>query len=287
MRRAAAFALLLLFAFTVGCGKRKGNPSAPTHFHRVVSLSPSTTEAMFAIGAGDTLVGRSRYCDFPAEAAKLPQVGGYVDPNLEAILGLAPDLVIGARGPLGTQVTDALDQRGIRWFFPKTESFDEIRTMLRALGEQTGHKDSAEQLVTQIDQSLRTTHDLIAQRVHPRVLLVFGLEPIVVAGPTGFTNELLTAGGAVNAVSAGDAYPTLGMEKVLALDPDVVLNAVMSEAHAATRIATGAPGWGELRAVKEGRVRYLTDESILRPGPRVAEAARTIAHSLFDDIPAK
>lgn len=287
MNRRGAFVVLLLAPLLVAsCTKKKDAP-ADSVPHRVVSLSPSTTEAMFAIGAGDALVGRSRYCDFPPAVTKLPQVGGYVDPNLEAILGLAPDLVIGARGPSGTQVTDALDQRGVRWFFPRTESFDEIRAMLHALGEKTGHRDGATELVSKIDASLKQTHDLVADRKHPRVLLVFGLEPIVVAGPTGFTNELLTAGGAVNVVNAGDAYPTLGMEKVLALDPDVVLNAVMSEAHAATRIAKGAPGWGDLRAVRDGHVAHLTEESILRPGPRVAEAARTIAHTLYPDIPAK
>ncbi len=277
--------LLLGIACTwalVACSKKAPNhASAPK---RIVSLSPSTTEAVFAIGGGALLVGRSRYCDYPAEAARLPQVGGYVDPNLEAILGLAPDLVIGARGPTGTKVTDALDQRGVSWFFPKTESFQEIRTMLTDLGHSIGHDQEAAKLVADIDASLARTREQLGKRTKPRVLLVFGFEPIVVAGPAGFANELLTEAGGENAVREGEAYPTLGMERVLALDPDVVLNAVMSEPNASSRISKDAPGWGKLRAVQAGRVVFLSDESVLRPGPRVGRGVGVVAHALFPDL---
>ncbi|MEJ7733560.1 MAG: helical backbone metal receptor, partial [Polyangiaceae bacterium] len=94
---------------------------------RVVSLSPSTTETVFALGAGAELVARSRQCDFPPEAARLPAVGGYADPNVEAIIALAPTLVVGARGPAGPVLEAALRGKGIATFFPETESLAQIQ----------------------------------------------------------------------------------------------------------------------------------------------------------------
>jgi iron complex transport system substrate-binding protein len=117
----------------------------------------------------------------------------------------------------------------------------------------------------------------------PRTLLVFGLEPIVVAGPHSFAGEMLAHAGARNAVSEGKGYPTLGMENVLALDPDVVLNAALEESHGSQRIGKDTPGWQKLRAVAEGRVMPLADEAVLRPGPRLGEGLARVARAVHPD----
>src|SRR6185295_14894222 len=101
---------------------------------RVVSISPSTTEAAFAIGAGSLLVGRSTYCDYPPEALHLPVVGGFADPSLEAIVARSPTLVIGAHGPAGPALEQALKARSIATFFPETESIAQIEAMIGELG---------------------------------------------------------------------------------------------------------------------------------------------------------
>src|SRR5438309_5001124 len=97
---------------------RKWTPSSAIAPARIVSLSPSTTETLFALGAGERLVGRSRFCDYPPEVRRIPSVGGYVDASLEAILALAPDLVVGARGPAGPSLANKLGSMGIATFFP-------------------------------------------------------------------------------------------------------------------------------------------------------------------------
>ena len=282
-------AVVLLFLWSLlawvpgaaGCSRPRARPAAPGV--RVVSLSPSTTETMFAIGAGALLVGRSRYCDYPKEALALPQVGGYVDPNLEAILALEPTLVTGARGPSGTSLTDTLGARGVAWFFPETESFAQIDAMMLGLGERTGHTDGARALVDKVHARIAEVERSVAGGPRVRALLLFGLEPIVVAGPSSFADEMLGRAGAVNAVREGKGYPTLGMETVLALDPDVVLNAAVAEAHGAERIAKDTPGWRELRAVKLGRVMPLTDEAVLRPGPRIGDGLARIARAVHPE----
>jgi len=293
MHRILAFWLLMLLASGLGCSRKadlsspRGAPDAARVAVRVVSLSPSTTEALFAIGAKSAVVGRSRYCDYPPEALALPQVGGYADPNFEAILALKPDLVVGGRGPAGPQLLDRLRAFGTDGYFPETESFAQIDEMLLGLGARTGHAREAEDVVAKMRAREAGVERALAGRPRPRVLLVFGLEPVVVAGPRSFPNEMLARAGAENAVREGGAYPMVGMEQILALDPDVVVNAAIAEAHGAQRIDGNAAGWRELRAVKGGHVVALEDESLLRPGPRIAEALALLARSLHpeDKIP--
>jgi iron complex transport system substrate-binding protein len=279
MKGAIAAATVALLA----CSRAKTNDPPPAA-KRVVSLSPSTTEAMFAIGAGGELVGRSRYCDYPPEALPLPQVGGYVDPNLEAILGLRPDLVVGARGPAGPKLAETLTAHGVATFFPETESLAQIDAMLRSLGAKTGHGGDAEREVSRIDAHEKAITAAVSSMPKIKVLLVFDADPIVVAGPHGFPDELVTAAGGLNVVTEGSAYPTLGVERVLALDPDVILDASGGGSHGAGGvIARDTPGWREVGAVKRGRVVAIADEAVLRPGPRIDTGLAMIARALHPD----
>lgn len=277
----AAGAALAAFGAAFGAslaGCRRARPASAAA-RRVVSLSPSTTEALAAIGARRALVGRSRYCDYPPDVAALPEVGGYVDPNLEAILALRPDLVTGARGPSGTTTVDALEARGVATYFPRTESLAEIDAMLAGLGERTGHAGEAAAVVRSIHADLDAVERGLADAPRPRVLFVFGVAPIVAAGPGSFPDEMIARAHATNAVTDGAGYPTIGIERVLALDPDVVVDAAWGE-RGKLAIAPGAAGWGKLRAVREGRVAHLEDEALLRPGPRVARGVERLARAV-------
>jgi iron complex transport system substrate-binding protein len=247
---------------------------------RVVSISPSTTETLFAIGAKDAVVGRSRYCDYPPEVLKLPQVGGYTDPSVEAILALSPDLVVGARGPIGRTLVDTLGTRGIATYFPETESVDGITQMVTGLGERTGKQREAADIVRSMREKLASVEAAEKQKPRVRVMLVFGLRPVVVAGPDGFPNEMLALVNAENVVKKGGAYPSISFETVIAMDPDVIVNAAIAESHGAQPITKDAAGWENVRAVKQGHVAAIADEAVLRPGPRVADGAEILARSI-------
>ena len=247
-------------------------------------MSPSTTEALFAIGAGPQTVGRSRYCDYPPEATALPKVGGYVDPSFEAILGLRPDLVTGARGPAGPAMTERLSARGIDTYFPATESFASIDAMILGLGTKTGHANEAQKVIDAVDAHVKAIEAAVSKSPRVRVLLVFGVAPVSAAGPNSFADEMVKRAGGINVLSQGGAYPTIGVEHVLSLDPDVVINAAMAEEHAKSAIQKDAPGWGSVRAVKEGRVVALEDESILRPGPRIADGLAVLARAIHPEV---
>ena len=251
---------------------------------RVVSLSPSTTETVAALGALPLLVGRSRYCDYPPEVAKLPEVGGYVDPNVEAIVGLRPDLVVGARGPAGRRIDDVLRERGIDTYFPATESVGDVLDMIRGVGAHLDRREQAGALVARIQARLADIEDRTRGLPPPRVLLLFGVQPIIAAGPKSFGDEIVRRAGAVNVVVHGDTYPALDLEAVAALDPDVIVDAAVAEEHGGQRIGRDASGWRELRAVKQDHVVALADEVILRPGPRIADGVELLARAIHPTL---
>jgi iron complex transport system substrate-binding protein len=271
-RRAALAGLLTLVA---GCGRAAPRTGAP----RVVSLSPSTTEAAFAIGAGNLLVGRSRFCDYPPEATALPVVGGFADPSIEAIVALRPTLAIGARGPAGPALEGTLAARGIATFFPETESIAQIEAMITELGRRLGHEEGARFAVAQIEAARRAVAAAKGPRV--RAAFLFDVAPIFAAGPGSFADELLREAGGENVITAGGAYPTLDIERLLALDPDVILDGAADE-QGRSRVLqkAGDPGWKSLRALRAGRVRPLAASVVLRPGPRIGEGLAAVARAL-------
>ncbi|MEZ4222096.1 MAG: helical backbone metal receptor [Polyangiaceae bacterium] len=279
-RRALLPIPLLLFA---GCKADAQRQPKTGDFRRVISLSPGTTEAVFALEAGARLVGRSRYCDYPPGAKSLPSVGGFVDPSLEAILGLSPDLVVGVQGPGGSKIAEQLSARGIASYFPETDTLAQIDGMLRGLGERLQASDAASRVTRRIDAQRASVAKAIRGRSLPRAVLLFGLRPIVVAGKGGFADEILRLSGARNVVS-GPRYPTIGIEQLLALDPDVLIDATGASGHEGETVNATTPGFRELRAVKNQRLISLHDDRVLRPGPRIGEGLVVLAHALHPGI---
>jgi iron complex transport system substrate-binding protein len=249
---------------------------------RVVSLSPATTEALFAIGAGSQAVGRSRYCDYPPEALALPVVGGFVDADFEAIVGLGPDLVVGAPGPGSVALADKLARRGVATWFPAIGAMATIQAMITGLGERTGHASQATRLAQALEAQARKVEASVAAEPAPRVLMVAGLSPIVAAGPGSFMDDLLGRARATNVLKEGAPWQTVEFERMLDLDPDVILEGAGGEG----RVQPSTPGWAELRAVRTGHVIPVSDPRILRPGPRVAEGLAVLAHALHPNVAA-
>lgn len=285
-RHLSLFAIAVV-AWALGCacsGDATAARTAPRGpARRIVSLTPNTTEALFAIGAGDRVVGVSRYCDWPREAASLPKVGGYVDPSLEAILALRPDLVVGARGPSNRGVVDRLRESDIATYFPLDRSLDDIYALLLGLGQRVGRSDAARTVVARLRRDRAAIDRALAGRTRPSVLLVYGYRPIVVAGPGGFADELVRASGGRNVVREGTAYPTISLERVEALAPEVIVEARFSEHED----GASAPDWQRLPtipAVRDGRVIVLRDERLVRPGPRVVEGIRVLASRLHPEV---
>ncbi|WP_437576714.1 ABC transporter substrate-binding protein [Sorangium sp. So ce887] len=280
--RRAALAALAAVALAA-CGRRV--PAAQGGA-RVVSLSPSTTEAVCAIGAGAALVGRSRHCDHPPEVLRLPSVGGYADPSIEAIIALSPTLVVGARGPAGPALDETLRGHGIATCFPETESLAQIETMLAELGQRLDAAPGAEQAIGRIRARRQAVEQAVKGMPRVRVAMLFDISPIFAAGPGSFADELLRLAGGENVIVRGGAYPSISVEHLLALDPDVLLDGTgEAGGQGASRLAMlrDALGWRSLRAVREGRVRPLRTDVVLRPGPRIGDGLAAVARALHGD----
>jgi iron complex transport system substrate-binding protein len=269
-------------AMIAACARNDVSASPTNDAHRIVSLAPSTTESLFAIGAGDRVVGRSRYCDWPPEVAALPAVGG-LKPDVEAVLELRPDLVVGPSSAVSSRLAQELGARNIAAWFPETESLAAIDALLIGLGQRSAHVTDASGVAAALDAHEQAIKRSVAAAPRPRVLIVVGLAPVVVAGPTSYLDELLRYAGASNVVAHGMAWPKLGYEEIVELDPEIVLDVSVGPSGM-SRVTADAAGWSGVRAVRKGHVIAINDERILRPGPRIADGLAMLARLLHPSV---
>jgi iron complex transport system substrate-binding protein len=253
---------------------------------RIVSLIPAVTEMLFAIGAGDQVVGVSTFDTYPKEATTRPRVGGLFDPNFEAILRLRPDLVI----VYGSQeeLIRRLGRASIPIYSYRHAGLADITGTLRAVGKRTGHGKEADALAAQIEKDLEAVRKSVAGKPRPRTLMVFGREEasmrgLYVNGGIGFLHDMLEAAGGTNVMADVKREGLqMSLEQLLARAPDVVLELRVTERWPAERQAREEAAWKavSIPAVRTGRVHFLPDEALTIPGPRVAAAVKAIADVL-------
>lgn len=238
---------------------------------RVVSLLPSLTESVCALNACERLVGVDRYSDHPAEVRRLPATGGGMDPQIETIVGLRPDVVLIARS---SPALSRLESLGLKVLALEPQSHEDVRRVLRTLALMLGQGEAeGEHLWQRLDADLsRAAAELPPERRGWRVYFEVASAPYA-AAPTSFIGQTLTRLGLGNVVPTGQGpFPRLNPEWVLRSDPDVLMVSAREAAGLAQR-----PGWRRLRAVVQGRVCRFDDaqaDALVRAGPRLAEAAR-------------
>jgi iron complex transport system substrate-binding protein len=257
---------------------------------RVVSTLPSATETVFALGAGDRVVGVSNYCRYPPAVLTLPKIGSYRKPDPEKIALLRPDLVIldRAAGPLAERLT-AL---GIRYAQVKLGSLAEVYSMISDIGRALGLPERAEKLNGDIRARLEAIRTETRGKPRPAVLMIVGRDPgqltnLVAVGPGTYLGELLAIAGGNNAITGINiAYPHISLETVVRLNPDVILDmpimgdAAVDPASQASRLPQPWPSHPELNAVRNKMVFGLTSEVLVTPGPRVADGVALIRERL-------
>ncbi len=244
-------------------GARHRFDTPPT---RIVSLVPSATETLLALGMGEHLVGRTDY-DRLLELAELPSVGGGLQPNLEVLVSLDPDLVVRFEGESDRVTADRLSDLGIPHFAIQPDGIADVQSSIRRLGAITGTRNAADSILAAIQQAL----DEVAARVEslPRrkVIYLMGGEPPWVAGPGTYIHELMAAGGADNVFGDLEGlYGPISLEQLITRDVDLIL---VSEGGVPRQVSevehAPVPSWVEV------------------PGPRLGEAARTIARLIHPD----
>ncbi|MFO0663810.1 MAG: helical backbone metal receptor [Polyangiaceae bacterium] len=274
----------LLAIAAIACTRKSGGSDGPSRSEggplRIVSLSPSFTETLFAIGAGDLLVGRSNQCNFPAAALSVPAVSDFAEPNLEGILARRPTLVVGPRGPATTRLEQPLRDRHIDSYFKSPESVRDIEEMFHDLGKTTSHVREAEAVWQSAEDVLKKVTVAVGSRPKKRIAMLLSTRPIYLAGPSSFPGGLVTLAGGENVAAVKTPYPAVSIEELAAWNPDTLLDATNMGSAARTGISAALPGFHLLRAVRENHVVPVTDDRVLRPGPRFAEGVEVLARSL-------
>lgn len=244
---------------------------------RVVSLAPSVTENLHAVGAGDRLVGATAACDFPTRVRRLPQVGNFLRPSYERIAALRPDLVVVASATLTLADAERLAGRlRIPVFVQIPRRYDDVARHLEQLGALTGRRDGAAAPA----RALARRRDDVARRVAGKPLVAVFVEvnptPLYAVGPGSFVDDLIRLAGGRNVVTSGGAFPVVSKEVLLAADPQVYV----ALGYPGRPPRTFAPPLDRLRAVRDRRVVTLPADLLSRPTPRLADGLERLADAL-------
>lgn len=264
-----------------------GTPRPVGPPRRVVSLAPNLTEILFALGVGDRVVGVTRYDDYPPQVESLPKVGGFIDPSLEAILALRPDLVVCVPNPGGRNRMEALSSVGTPVFVLPANGLEDVFSSIGALGALFLRDREAKKLLSEMRERIDNLTSLAKGKRSPRTLLVYGHKPLVAAGKGSFGDGLLNLAGGENVVGNSRVpYPNLPMEVVIRLEPEVIIDASMSgigSEMSGAEVREFWRDWPILPAVKNQHL-YLFDSSIwFRAGPRIVDGLEQLTRILHPE----
>jgi iron complex transport system substrate-binding protein len=258
---------------------------------RIISLVPAATEMLFAIGAGPRVIAVSSYDTYPPAVKALPSVGALIDPNVERILSLKPDLVITYASQ--TDLKQQLTRAGIGVFEYQHAGLADVTSTIRAIGTRTGDEAQASAVASRIERQLADIRAKTRDLPKPRTLLVFGREPrtlrgLYASGGVGFLNDMLEIAGGTNVFADVKLQAVqASTEQVLTTRPDAILETrAPSEAVPAADRTADLDAWNVLSsvpAVRNHRVLLIVDERIVVPGPRVAEGTLLIAKALHPE----
>ena len=253
---------------------------------RIVSLVPSVTEIVFSLGAQDRLVGRTDFCDHPLAVRAKPSVGGMVNPNLETLVALKPDLVIGTDEGNREETFRQLERLRIPTYLVHANRIAETVDLIARVGELTGHQADAPRLTGEMLRRVEAVRRAVAPFRRPRVLYVLWPDPLIVPGRASMLTELIEIAGGVSITAGdGDAYPRLSLEAAVTRAPEVIILA--DHSTGASTAGRAAPEkWQRLvsvPAIRAGRL-HSADLSILhRYGPRVPEGLETLARMIHPE----
>jgi ABC-type Fe3+-hydroxamate transport system substrate-binding protein len=255
-------------------------PLPVTRAERIVSLSPATTELLYTLGVGERLVGRTTWDVFPPEVMRVPDVGDGIDPNVEAILAVRPDLVVLYASGSNRDEAAALTRAGVPVVALRTDLVAEFFRAVRILGHLTGTSEAARLIADTVATSLDSVRRRTASLERPTVFLPSWITPLLTIGAGSYLTELVAIAGARNIYDDHQApSPQISIEDVIRRDPDYVLAAP----NRAELLRTD-PGWSVIRAIREGHVLVFDTTLVGRPSVRMGEAALSLARLFHPDV---
>ena len=303
LRAVAAAALVLLFTGAVICASQATAPPLPAlpayrqvtdeigrtirvpqSIHRIVSLAPNLTETIYALGLQNHLVGDTDYCDFPPEAQLKTKVGGAVNPSLEAIAALHPDLVLVTKNLNRLETVQALAEIGIPSYATDPHTVDAIVASIARLADLLGAPETGATLAADLEHQVAGLHDRLASLPLRRVLFIVWTEPLISIGNDTFIADALRHAGAVSVIDSSQNWPQVNLEEVVHLQPEFLIfveSHFGAAPHSAEALAD-LPGWRLLNAVRNLRYATISD-AINRPAPRLVSAVEDLARQLHPE----
>lgn len=280
MRLTAALVALVLGALGVDAPRAAADGPA-----RVVSLAPSITEIVYALGAGDRLVGVCGGCDHPAAVARVPRVGSYLSPSVETVIGTRADLVIAVPSPGNREAVRAVERAGIRVLVVQDRTLANLWASIQAIADALGIAEEGRRLVKEVTGRLDQVRAWVDPRRRRRVLVIVGHNPLIVVGGGTLQDELVTLAGGTNvAADAGSVWPKITRELVVARAPEVIIDAAMGDERGARTLFADLT---TVPAVANDRIVVLRTDAFLRAGPRVSEAAGALLRAIHPEVSAE
>jgi iron complex transport system substrate-binding protein len=280
------------FAAAPTIGGRGGGAGTQAPPSRIISVIPAVTEMLFAIGAGPQVAAIGSFDDYPPEASKLPRVGALLDPDVERILSLRPDLVVVYHSQ--SDLRKQLERVGIPMFVYRHAGLADVMTTITALGERVGRQAEAGAVRAKIEAQLADIRARVTGRPRPRTVLVFGrdagaLRGIYASGGAGFLHDMLGAAGGENVFADIERESVQATsELLLARQPESIVELrVLPDQAARARELSAWKALSAIPAVRNNRVAIISDQRTVVPGPRVAEGTELIARALHPEAFAK
>ena len=256
----------------------------PQTIHRIVSLAPSLTETVYALGLQDHLVGDTDYCDYPPDAQKKTKVGGAINPSLEQIATLHPDLVLVTKGLNRLETVNSLDGLGISSYATDPHTVDEIMASTKKLADILGAPEAGVSVTEDMQRHLAALQQKIGALPAKHVLFVVWTQPLISVGKDTFIADALRRAGAVSIVDSEQSWPQVSLEEIARLQPEFL---VFASSHSETApreldVLATLPGWSILDAVSNRRYAVISD-AVNRPAPRIVAAIEDLARQLHPD----
>jgi cobalamin transport system substrate-binding protein len=293
------FAIVFAASFFFACSRTQPsqNSTTPTHevtdeagrrvtlpvkIDRIVSLAPNLTEIVYAVGAGDRLVGRTSYCDYPPQAKSVIEVGDTLHPSVERIIALKPQLVLVSTASQLESFTRQLDEQKIAVYVTNPQSLDQVFASIEKLGNLFGKNDVAAKLLADLRRRAKTVESATAQLKPVRVFYQVSDEPLYTIGRDAYLTDLIKRAGGISVTAdVPTAFPRFSDEAALASKPDAIIlptGGSMGNAN-----ATVAPALKNSPAVRDNRVYKINDDLLSRPGPRLVDGLEQLAKTLHPE----
>ncbi len=265
-------------------GRDSSEPAVPIRVDRIVSMAPSLTEILFALGLDEEIVGVTLFSDYPPAAAEKTKVGSFWQPNIEAVIAARPNLIMTLGFGQHKNLAERLKRVGYNCLAVNIETVSDLFTVIGEIGIATGRQRQADELSRGLKEKLNDLSSLVDALPKVRVLWVVQREPLRVAGRDTFVNEMIELAGGENAIGRTvHKYPPIGAEQVIACGADVIIEPSMGRDDLDAQRAGALRHWGKFRnlpAVTNGRIYVIRGDTVSRLGPRLYEGTETIARCL-------